>query len=519
MNRLLLDYQCTAELAAAGQLRKLLRQVLVSSVQEKSLHHKILLCLSEIVSNIARYNQPTASQISVRFEQTEQNWELRISDNGNCYDPARHEVQDLAEVHPDSESGRGIALILACCDRIDYLPGDADKPNLTVCSWTSNRQKNRRRILIVEDEATSRRLYTHYLNELYEVFEARNGEEAMEVLGSADIDLILSDINMPGMDGLTLRSEITQNPEYELIPFVFLTASEDDDLCGRAASLGIDDYLIKPVNKENLVKRIERVLQRNRQVLDQLSNRFNRKISESYAITDPERLPHWTIAVKRRGTGAGGGDLLLSQAVPEGSLIALIDIMGHDETAKFFSYAYGGFISGMMQSAPESGMGCHELLRQLSHTAYNDELLSKATLTGVAFELGPQGMVTMASAAHPQPLLVSPESIESIPVEGILPGLLPDSEYSPVKISVKSGERIAIYTDGLLESAPDNQSRARLESEILTAIKDTLNLPIDRASRFIMQIFDEIAGTPPRDDTTFILLEPDFHSTEAIHAR
>jgi sigma-B regulation protein RsbU (phosphoserine phosphatase) len=253
MNRLLLDYQCTAELAAAGQLRNLLRQVLVSSVQDKSLHHKILLCLSEIISNIARYNQPPAAQICVRFEQTEQNWELRISDNGNCYDPARHEVQDLAEVHPDSESGRGIALILACCDRIDYLPGDADKPNLTVCSWTSNWQKNRRRILIVEDEATSRRLYTHYLNELYEVFEARNGEEALEVLGSADIDLILSDINMPTMDGLTLRSEITQNSEYELIPFVFLTASEDDDLCGRAASLGIDDYLVKPVDKAKLV--------------------------------------------------------------------------------------------------------------------------------------------------------------------------------------------------------------------------------------------------------------------------
>ena len=53
---------------------------------------------------------------------------------------------------------------------------------------------------------------------------------------------------------------------------------------------------------------------------------------------------------------------------------------------------------------------------------------------------------------------------------------------------------------------------------MLSIIKDTINLPVDRASMLIMQKFDEIAGTPPRDDTTFILLEPDFSPTGASHA-
>jgi sigma-B regulation protein RsbU (phosphoserine phosphatase) len=416
-----------------------LQQVLVSSVQDKSQHHKIELCLSEIVSNIDRHSRPQASLIRVRFEQSGQYWDLRISDDGQCYDPARHVIQDLAAVDENSESGRGIALIRASCDRIDYVAGDAGEPNLTVCSWHNNLKTNRSNILIVEDEASSRRLYAHYLAQSYQVFEACDGEEAMRILDNNSVDLVLSDINMPAMDGMALRAEITQHAEHQLIPFVFLTASEDDDLCDRAASLGIDDYLIKPVNRERLVNRIERVLQRNRQVRNQLSNRINRKISESYATGNLESLPHWTIAVKRRGTGVGGGDLLLSQAVAEGSLVALIDNMGHDETAKFFSYAYGGFISGMMQSAAESRMGCQELLRRLSKTAYDDELLSKATLTGVAFELGPQGALTIACAAHPQPLLVSPGCIESIPVECILPGLLPDSVYTAVQMSVKHG--------------------------------------------------------------------------------
>jgi len=518
MNRLLLDYSCVAESATAGQLRNLLQQVLVSSVKEKGLHNKILLCLSEVISNIDRHNRSKAAQIGVRFEQCGQSWSLRISDDGQCFDPTGYEIQNLDDIGEEFESGRGIALLHTCCDHLDYVAGIAGKPNLMICSWGNDSQENCSSILVVEDEASIRRLYAHYLGQSYQVFEACDGEEAMRILDNNSVDLVLSDINMPSMDGLTLRTKITQHVEHQLIPFVFLTASEDDDLCDRAASLGIDDYLIKPVNRERLMNRIERVLQRNRQVRNQMSNRINRKISESYTTGDIESLPHWTIAVKRRGTGVGGGDLLLSKTLAEGSLVVLIDNMGHDETAKFFSYAYGGFISGIMQSAEESGMGCDELLRRLSQTAYDDKLLSKATLTGVTFELGPQGALTVACAAHPQPLLVRPDSIECIPVEGILPGLLADSEYTPVQISVKHGERIAIFTDGLIESASDNNARERLQNEMLTVIKDTITLPIDRAARIVMQLFDDIAGTPPRDDTTFILLEPEFHSSEIGNA-
>jgi len=88
----------------------------------------------------------------------------------------------------------------------------------------------------------------------------------MEVLAETDVDLVLSDINMPTMDGLALRTEIMQRSEHQLLPFIFLTASDDGDMCGRARSLGIDDYLVKPVTRESLLNCVERVLQRNKQV-------------------------------------------------------------------------------------------------------------------------------------------------------------------------------------------------------------------------------------------------------------
>jgi sigma-B regulation protein RsbU (phosphoserine phosphatase) len=518
MDRLLIEYHCRAELEAAGQLRKIFSQVLSSTVHEKNLHNKILLCLSEAVTNIARHGQPKASEISIRFQQTDQTWALKVADNGGPYDPNQDNHQNLSQIQQEAESGRGISLMHASCNHIDYVKGNKNEDNLTIFSWPVNQQTDRARILLVEDEASVRRLYQNYLQDSYEVLVAQNGQEAMDILTSFTVDLVLSDINMPTMDGLTLRSEITRKPECELTPFVFITAREEDEIKARATSLGIDDYILKPVNKENLISHIERVLQRNHQIINKVATRINRKISQSFALSIPKHLPHWKIAASRRDTGAGGGDLLLSHSNLESSLFTLIDTMGHDETAKFFSYAYGGFISGLMRAASSSEIKCHELLQHISETVYDDELLSKVTLTGIVFKLDPEGVLTIACAAHPQPLLITSQSIETIPVEGILPGLLPGIDYSPVQITVKQGERIAIYTDGLVESAPDNQSRESLENQMLTIIKDTINLPIDRASRLIMQKFDEIAGTPPRDDTTFILLEPDFSPIENSHA-
>jgi len=518
VDRLLIEYHCKAELEAAGQLRKIFNQVLSSTVHEKNLHHKILLCLSEAITNIVRHGQPKASGISIRFQQIDQTWALKVADNGGAYDPNQAKYQNLSEMHQEAESGRGISLMHASCNHINYVKGNKNEDNLTIFSWPVNQQTDRARILLVEDEASVRTLYQNYLKESYEVFVARDGKEAIEVLSNFTVDLVLSDINMPTMDGLALRSEIIRKPECELTPFVFITASEEDEIQARATSLGIDDYILKPVNKENLISHIERVLQRNHQLINKVAARINRKISQSFAVSIPKHLPHWKIAVSRRDTGAGGGDLLLSHSNPGSSLITLIDTMGHDETAKFFSYAYGGFISGMMRTTNSLEIKCHELLQHISEMAYDDELLSKATLTGIVLKLDPEGILTMACAAHPKPLLITSLSVKTIPVEGVLPGLLPGIEYSPIQIRVKQGERIAIYTDGLVESAPDNQSRENLENQMLSIIKDTINLPVDRASMLIMQKFDEIAGTPPRDDTTFILLEPDFSPTGASHA-
>ena len=115
-------------------------------------------------------------------------------------------------------------------------------------------------ILIVDDEKLLRDVVKEYcLNDNYNVYEAENGLEALQVLEKENIDLIVLDIMMPKMDGYTF---FKQMKEKENIPTIVLSArgEEYDKLLGF--DLGIDDYLTKPFSPKELMMRINAVLTR-----------------------------------------------------------------------------------------------------------------------------------------------------------------------------------------------------------------------------------------------------------------
>lgn len=121
-------------------------------------------------------------------------------------------------------------------------------------------------ILIVEDEIRIRFLIKDYLlKEDYNVFEAENGIEALDVLKNNKLDLIVLDIMMPKMDGLTCLSKIR---EHSTIPVILLTAKgqEEDKLQGY--EVGADDYMTKPFSPKVLVAKIKALLKRTRDEVD-----------------------------------------------------------------------------------------------------------------------------------------------------------------------------------------------------------------------------------------------------------
>ena len=118
------------------------------------------------------------------------------------------------------------------------------------------------RILIVDDQASIRSLIRASLHQLgfTDVVEAPDGEEALRVLLTRSIHLVISDFNMPKLDGLALLRAIRGHPPIKNIAFVMLTGRADRELVQRAVQFGVNNFLVKPFTVATLKQKVEEVV-------------------------------------------------------------------------------------------------------------------------------------------------------------------------------------------------------------------------------------------------------------------
>lgn len=124
-------------------------------------------------------------------------------------------------------------------------------------------------ILIVEDDRTSSRIIELTLKKYgYSYYLAENGHSGLSRLSSApEILLVISDIMMPDMDGLEMLQRMKSSREFQNIPVIMSTTRADVDTVKSAVKLGCRDYIIKPVNPLQLMKKIERIMENEPPVL------------------------------------------------------------------------------------------------------------------------------------------------------------------------------------------------------------------------------------------------------------
>lgn len=119
-------------------------------------------------------------------------------------------------------------------------------------------------ILYVEDNPDNRMLVRRILmSEGYDLLEATNATEALELLKTAKPDLILMDINMPDMDGYTLTAKIKTKSGFERIPILALTANVMRGDKEKTLEAGCDGYIQKPIDFDELIREVERFLARS----------------------------------------------------------------------------------------------------------------------------------------------------------------------------------------------------------------------------------------------------------------
>jgi len=115
-------------------------------------------------------------------------------------------------------------------------------------------------VLTVDDSRTIREMVSFTLKGAgYEVMEAEDGVKALDTLKGKKPDIIITDLNMPNMDGLTLIKTLRSMPDYKSTPILMLTTEQGDDRKGEGRAAGATGWIVKPFDSEKLIQVVQKV--------------------------------------------------------------------------------------------------------------------------------------------------------------------------------------------------------------------------------------------------------------------
>ena len=116
-------------------------------------------------------------------------------------------------------------------------------------------------IMTADDLASVRQMVCFTLkNAAYDVVEAVDGNDALNKLNSTKVDMLLTDLNMPNMDGIELIRQTRTNPQYKFIPIVMLTTESQPEMKQKGKQAGATGWIVKPFKPEQLLSVVKKVL-------------------------------------------------------------------------------------------------------------------------------------------------------------------------------------------------------------------------------------------------------------------
>lgn len=342
-------------------------------------------------------------------------------------------------------------------------------------------------ILVVDDSRAQRMIVSSTLKRQgFTVVEAGSGEEAIDKILSEDIDLILSDWMMPGMDGLELCQAFRAMERDKYGYFILLTSKSEKGAVAQGLDVGADDFLNKPVNAEELRARInaggrimsmERELQEKNRLVSATLNEIqtiydsiDRDLIEARNMQQSlvrERFHDYgasEISLLLQPCGHVGGDLV-GMFQPDDKTVAIysIDVSGHGIASALLTARLASYLS---DGSPEQnitmarGVGGKQRLRDPEEVAF---LLNTMMLEDMPTEhyftmiLGyldlSTGILQLTQCGHPNPALLRADGVVEYLGEGGLPiGLIRGSKYERFEVKLSPGDRLMFYSDGFTEA-------------------------------------------------------------------
>jgi len=308
-------------------------------------------------------------------------------------------------------------------------------------------------ILVVEDENTLRRLLEYRLGKLYDVCTAANGEEALERIAENVPDLIISDIMMPKMDGFALQNAVQSQQETKAIPFIFLTAKADEQSRLKGMRTGVDDYITKPFDIEQLLIRVQRLLERTKLFQTQLDARIGQDFSQRLMPKNLPEVPNYKVHFHNNPREHGGGDLFdWLEATPGTYFLTIGDVMGKGLQAKFYAFSFLGYVRSTIHAMLRSTQSPAEIMKRVNHALMDDPPMEETFASLLLMRWEPEAhRLTYANAGHCRPILITPEGSRVIEYSDMVLGLDRKAEFQDKTLDLPEDSALVAYTDGLSE--------------------------------------------------------------------
>jgi len=391
-------------------------------------------------------------------------------------------------------------------------------------------------VLIVEDSLVYRRLLVRMLAQWdYSVSEAENGIAALQILANQPVSLVISDWEMPEMDGLTLCREIRSRQFGHYVYVILLTAREAPGDLTLGFDAGADDFLSKPVEQSELRARLHagaRVLS-----LEATLAARNARLSEALRQIEQDlevaaRIQQSVLPAHQQRYGDYFSDwIFLPSAWVSGDIFNVfpldnhlgfycVDVSGHGVGAAMMSLAvarqflHGRAVEHFLFTGDNEVASPAEVVRILNGRFCSDEveIVSYFTMIYGVIDLA-TGEGKLCQAGHPTPFIVTPDGeVRTVGNGGAPVGLMPDLSWTDVSFSLAPGERLCLFSDGITECenvAGEQFGQMRLQAALQEGAGHRLNELLPQFARHLIhwRSGDNREPQAMADDVSLLVIE------------
>ncbi|MEW6266828.1 MAG: SpoIIE family protein phosphatase [Thermodesulfobacteriota bacterium] len=369
-------------------------------------------------------------------------------------------------------------------------------------------------LLIVDDSKLVLNIAVSVLRALdLPVYTAENGRQGLDIMMTKTVDLVITDLMMPVMDGFDLIARIRQEERFRQTYIIVMTALDEVADKVKALNLGANDYTVKPLDVNEFRARVQAGI-RETQLKRQLSEALERLDQELKLVAAlqrrflPKSLPRdgrFESAAYYRPWSRAGGDYYDCFLDDKSRLVLVVaDVSGHGASAAVLM----GILRALLKITVSAGGTAAQIMSKLNRALLENIGDDPDFITLFLGLVDPERRrLNYSSAGHGDMLILGPERnrLQRLASGGTVLGCF-ESEWREEFLDLKSGQTLVLYTDGLIEAINSQDKefgRDSLESFLLSA--DPMLQPRDLVSMIRAEVERFTQGTVFTDDVTIFL--------------